>query len=361
MNRDESISICRAIAIVCMVVGHSWIKSPIEVCVNLFDMTLFYLVSGYCFNPQYLNNALEFLKKRIKGLWIPYVKWGVISVLLHNFFLRISVYSVDVDGATIQYWDFYELLKRIGGCLIFGVGPDGFLGGYWFLKDMFFAVMIAFAFLWFLKKSRNAALIVCVGLLMFSLLKLHYKIEIPYVHTSTLLSASIFCIGCFVKQKKIVKIIVEHTNYCVYLSAISFFLLLLGYHFYPLKMSILYLDEGIETYLLVFFLYSTIASFAILIICKIITTDYNNVFFKRIMIFIGDNTLSILTFHMLAFKLINYVIFQIYNLPVYTIGLYPTNIDYASNCWWIIYTSTGVAVPLAFVGIKKWVIQQRKR
>ena len=87
---------------------------------------------------------LVFLRRRIEGLWVPYVKWGIISILLHNIFLNIGIYSVDIDGNPVESWYFNDIIKRIIGCLIFGTGPDGFLGGYWFLKDMLFAVMIAF-------------------------------------------------------------------------------------------------------------------------------------------------------------------------------------------------------------------------
>lgn len=46
---NNSISLAKGIAIICMVAGHSWVESPIEKGVNLFDMTLFFLMSGYCF------------------------------------------------------------------------------------------------------------------------------------------------------------------------------------------------------------------------------------------------------------------------------------------------------------------------
>lgn len=103
MTKDNSISLCKGIAIICMVAGHSWINSPIEKGTRLFDMTMFFLLSGYCFKEKYLTNFSSFLIKRAKGLWIPYVKWGIISVLVHNTFLQLGVYSVDSESNPINY------------------------------------------------------------------------------------------------------------------------------------------------------------------------------------------------------------------------------------------------------------------
>lgn len=353
MNRDNSVSMCRAVAIICMVAGHSWINSPIEVVVNLWDMTLFYFVSGYCFKTKYFSNAIDFLRNRIKGLWVPYVKWGVISVLLHNIFLKIGLYSVDIDGTTIQQWNLNEILYRIAGCLIFGNGPDGFLGGYWFLKDMFFAVLLSFTTLWLLRHVKSASLIGGGIVLILSLLRIRYQIAIPYVHTSTLLSASIFCIGNYCKQEDLIVRIAKNRGYTNCIVVVCLVLLFFGYFVYPLSMSSLNIEVGNLSNTIAFFVYSTLTSFAVLSLFNRLTSNYETGKFVRALVFIGNNTLPILTFHMLAFKLINYVIYKVYDLPLYTIGLFPTNIAYASKGWWIVYTIAGIVIPSVIVIITK--------
>lgn len=359
MNKDITVSIGRAIAIICMVAGHSWINSPIEVSVNLFDMTLFYLVSGYCFKDKYLDNVLVFLKRRIEGLWVPYVKWGIISVLLHNIFLNIGIYSVDIDGNPVESWYFNDIIKRILGCLIFGTGPDGFLGGYWFLKDMFFAVMIAFISLLSLRKYRHSSLLGGGMLLILSVLRFETHFYLPYIHTSTILSASIFCIGYYMNKKNIVSMISMNSIYLLIISALSLFLLFLGYIYFPIKMSDLNIEIGSTICIITFFIYSILSSLSLLSICQRYKERINGTILRMLCI-IGDNTLLILTFHMLSFKLLNYFLYFMFDLQYYTTGFTPTNISYAAKGWWVLYTLLGIFIPISSLFITSLVNNKRK-
>ena len=345
--KDNAIAISRAIAIICMVAGHSWIASPIEKAVNLFDMSLFYVVSGYCFNPGYISNPVAFLKKRISGLWFPYVKWGVISVLLHNIFLNLGIYSVDSLGIPITVWGVTEIIKKILGCFVFGEGPDGFLGGYWFLKDMFFAVMLAYFSLVIAKGITKKATMGGVILLVLSVIKSYSNVSIPYIHTSTILSSSIFIVGYVIKQQNIVMTIAR-SRYRFTLFLLAIILLLFGYQLAPLSMSQLNIEVCDTSFVFPFFLYSTVTSISILTILVMFREVLNRIEITRFAIYIGNNTLTILTFHMLAFKSVNYLLCKCYTLESYTIGLFPTNLDYAAQGWWVVYTVIGVVVPISY-------------
>lgn len=53
--------------------------------------------------------------------------------------------------------------------------------------------------------------------------------------------------------------------------------------------------------------------------------------------FIGMNTLTILTWHFLAFKSVSLLIIIIYSLPIDRLGEFPVIVEYAARGWWIAY------------------------
>lgn len=71
---------------------------------------------------------------------------------------------------------------------------------------------------------------------------------------------------------------------------------------------------------------------------------------KHTMVYIGENTLSILTWHMLAFKLVSLLIISIYGLDTCHLSEFPIIESYSSRGWWVLYLLVGVFVPL-FINI----------
>ena len=74
MTRDTTISIAKGIAIILMVIAHA--EAPGWLCRFIFEfhMPLFFITAGYFFSLRYLNDEAIFVKKRIKGLYWPFVK-----------------------------------------------------------------------------------------------------------------------------------------------------------------------------------------------------------------------------------------------------------------------------------------------
>lgn len=75
-DRDNGITIAKAIAIILMVVGHSDCPGFMHKYIYMIHMPLFFFMSGYCFKESYLNTPKDYIKKRIKEVYWPYVKWG---------------------------------------------------------------------------------------------------------------------------------------------------------------------------------------------------------------------------------------------------------------------------------------------
>jgi hypothetical protein len=62
--------------------------------------------------------------------------------------------------------------------------------------------------------------------------------------------------------------------------------------------------------------------------------------------YIGTETMTILTWHLLSFKAVSLLIILIYGLPIEQLGEFPVIVEYATNGWWILYFVVGVGLPL---------------
>ena len=69
------------------------------------------------------------------------------------------------------------------------------------------------------------------------------------------------------------------------------------------------------------------------------------------LIYIGNNSIYIMIWHFLCFKLISYIIILTYKLPIDTLSQHPVITEYASQGWWIAYAVIGSSIPLFFIKI----------
>lgn len=138
ISEDKSINIAKGIGILLMVAGHSGMPNFLHHFVYAFHMPLFFIISGYCFKEKYVNEPWTFVRKRFKGLYVPYVKYMLLFILLHNVF---------------TYWHFYEYTyttRDFARCAFYTIttmgGWEGLLGGYWFLTQLLLCSLIGFIF-----------------------------------------------------------------------------------------------------------------------------------------------------------------------------------------------------------------------
>ena len=198
-QRDNSVTIAKAIAILLMVLAHS--GSPIWILhiAAMSIIALFLFMSGYCFKPYYLQSSKRksFILKRIKGLYWPYVKWGVVFVLLHNVFFSIGIYNdtSDFRGHVVHPYDTLETVKRLLSVMTMH-GTERLLGAYWYLKAMFFGSLIFFATRLIIKKPWYGVLL----LLIVTFITSYFNLKVPYLKIGSLDCFSAFW-SCNEKHK----------------------------------------------------------------------------------------------------------------------------------------------------------------
>lgn len=74
-----------------------------------------------------------------------------------------------------------------------------------------------------------------------------------------------------------------------------------------------------------------------------------------VMQFVGNNTLTVLTWHFLSFKLVSLLIVNIYSLPMARLAEHPVITDYAVQGWWLVYFLVAMVVTCAIAYCNRWI------
>ena len=145
MGKENYITIAKAIGISLMVVGHSGCPAILKNFIYYFHMPLFFFCSGYFFHvPTSASSLLSFCKKRVQGLYIPYIKWSLIFLALHNLFFLCNIYneSYGYEGHAFTSYSPIDFLKRFLHIVFSMDKQEPLLGGFWFLKTLFISSLL---------------------------------------------------------------------------------------------------------------------------------------------------------------------------------------------------------------------------
>ena len=91
-DRKNYLTLVKALGIILMVIGHSGCPVFLHRFIYYFHMPLFFACSGYFFGIiKNRTDLLTFAKKRISGLYMPYVKWSLLFLIAHNLFFELNI------------------------------------------------------------------------------------------------------------------------------------------------------------------------------------------------------------------------------------------------------------------------------
>jgi fucose 4-O-acetylase-like acetyltransferase len=152
--RDHGVSIIKGISIIIVVMAHS--RCPEFR--HYFEMIVlppFFFMSGYCFKKKYLDETWSFAKKRVTGIYWPYLKWSLLFLLLHNVFFHLNIYSDEYgfNGRVSALYSVSDYLRHAVSIITKMGGNEQLLGVYWFMKPIFFGSFIFFFMVKMLRSS----------------------------------------------------------------------------------------------------------------------------------------------------------------------------------------------------------------
>ena len=309
-----------------MVIGHSGVPQTIGEPLSLLRMPCFFMISGYLFKEKYLNNTTQFVSKKIKGLYFPFVKWSFIFLLLHNFFYHINLYNTEYGRN-----EFLSQTKQI----LTMTGSEQLLGGFWFLKELLYASIISFTVFKLLSlfklRLNLVMLLVCtVFFMVLAYIQSIIPYKVPTIGSQTFMATSYFIAGAALHRADMLFTNINKLK-CGIVLFVSFILLSQF-----VKGTINSQGHTIFPYYAV----SIIAS-----ISAIYLTRYLGKQVMSALDYVGKRTLYILIFHFISFKIVSFVFIATKSSSITELASFPI-VENNSPFLWIIYSIAGVIVPL---------------
>lgn len=299
-GHDATVSAFKAVCIILMVIGHS--QCPEWLCrfIYLFHMPAFFFISGYLLSDGYLSGTgtVGFVKRKLKGLYLPFVFWSLVFLALTNPF-----HSIGLVDYTLQP---REMLSRAFKSITFR-GHQPLLNGYWFLKTLFFSSILSVFLLRFVEKRSG---LVVAGAVLLAALCVFIPDE-GHMVSRTFLAAAFYVSGRIWRRSGLTP------GWSLSLAALA----ILG------GVSLVFDADILSTgwRAVAYYPVGLIGSAAVLGLCRYLKGGP-----ARLLDFIGRGTLDILTFHLLCFRLLDLLL--------------PSS---AQGAWtWMLYTLAGVGIPL---------------
>ncbi len=148
--RTPSFTILKAIAIILVVIAHSAAPAYLSNFAYMVGVPAFFVLSGYFFKLDNLDNTSDFVIRRTKTLYLPFIKWGVFFLILHNLFFEIGFLSEsygNAQGGVTHPYNWTQAAQHLWSMVFNMSGYDPFMAGaFWFFRALFLA-NIAFIFL----------------------------------------------------------------------------------------------------------------------------------------------------------------------------------------------------------------------
>ncbi len=316
MTEKEShiVTLTKAIGIILMVIGHTIPKGHVawEV-IYTFHMPLFFLMSGYCFKEKYLADAKQFVVRKIKGIYVPFVAFSMVCLALHNVFCHLYIYE------PTWLYDWKNYLWETGRIVTRMHNAGGMFGTAWFLKELFWGNLIFLATLRSVKwaighwKSYNGnrilseELVAVIGLLVLTEIVAVFDLRIPYfcITSKSVKAAFFIAFGYLWKQR------LALNKYVVLLGGIISIAAVL------MMDNAGYLSIG-TVRMTVRLVPAILGTMCVFEVSRWIVDSRKSIveFIERGLEYVGQHTLSIVMLHMLAFKLVSYVLIRVYHLPI---------------------------------------------
>ena len=336
--RDNSISISKAIAIILMVIGHAGCPSILHNLIYQFHIPLFFFFSGYCFKDKHLTDFRTYTSKRITGIYLPYVKYAILFLVLHNLFFYLNIYNdqYGYNGIGLSLYTFKDIAHRALKITTQMAGEEQLLGGYWFMKILFLTSFTGFAFIKYLKNKKLQIVgLVFLYAIVFYITRAESVSSFWNSVWYTCFATLFFMLGKISSGYKTP----QSWWFTIVCIAGVFGLSIINPAGFTTKHNILLYVIGALTGILA---------------TKNISGHLQNVpYVGKTLVYIGNRTLTILTWHFLCFKLVSLAIIKIYGLPIELLASFPIITEYAAKGWWVAYSLVGVIIPICIALISQ--------
>lgn len=338
-QRNSLIDIMKGIGIIAVVVGHLVPTIPflghnirILQFVYTFHMALFFFCSGYLFKEKYLENPFGYIGNKVKGLYVPFVKYVWLYALTANVLGAMGI--LDIAGIGMSQSK-YMNLGDILTIMINGFGfasPGMFLLAFWFIPVLFFSMCL---FCFVLSKFEHYMLAGGIMSIVFGILGLYFaekKSGFQFNLQTMFLIMPVIYVGFCVKRQwdKLEKYISIIASFVI---AILLYILIVKKD-QSIDLSRAWIISPFWFYIVTFSgIYMILGISKLLNKSKIVTSVFS---------YIGKNSLHIMAMHVFAIKIVDLIAVTFFGFPREELSKFVYSFD---NLWPVYYVA-GVAMPL---------------
>ncbi len=288
---------------------------------------------------------------RFKGLYLPFVRWSLFFLLIHNVLFPLGILSEtygNAGGGVTHPYTWQQFSQHAWSIVSNMSGYDQFLcGAFWFFRALLLA---SIGFLLMFKLLNRSAQLrdykhTAWGVLFITLLLITWKTTTHLNLTGVaqggyreLMGMAFMTAGFLLKQYEVC----DKLNWKTALTSGT--ILLLASCFFP--SSMVWNPNFTQ------FISLPLPAIAAFVMFTYISAwiDRHPGLIKRTFAYIGEHTLYIFAFHLVAFKVVSALKVWFYDLPWEAVGGHPVVITPANNWIWVIlYLAAGVILPLLWL------------
>lgn len=153
-GRNQAMDLTKGLAILCVVVGHCAAPDFLTRFIYTFHMPLFFMAAGYFFAADRVEaDPWRFVTRRFRGLYLPFVKWSLFFLLIHNVLFHFNILNETYgnwEGGVTHPYTWPQAAQRFISIVFSMGGYDEFLcGPFWFFRGLLVA-SLAFMVMWLL-------------------------------------------------------------------------------------------------------------------------------------------------------------------------------------------------------------------
>ena len=365
--RTPSFTILKAIAIILVVIAHSAAPAYLSNFAYMVGVPAFFVLSGYFFKLDNLDNTSDFVIRRTKTLYLPFIKWGVFFLILHNLFFEVGFLSEsygNAQGGVTHPYNWTQAAQHLWSMVFNMSGYDPFMAGaFWFFRALFLA-NIAFTFLFKatrqLGKFKTSTLqVVSVIVLAFLLALWQASMGLHITGVAQggyreLMGIVLLGIGFLLRRADETPDSSIWHNPIIMLAASSVVLMILTF-VYPISMAA---KPGSVLSVPILTVAGTAAFIWLRGLSEFILQLPEK--YTQWLQITGENSLYIFVFHLLAFKVASMIKVGVYQLDWAMVGGHPVVQHELGDGFWLLYIFVGVVLPILPVWIWKKITNQRK-
>jgi fucose 4-O-acetylase-like acetyltransferase len=352
-QRNHVISICKAIGIILMVVGHAEAPELLTNVIYTFHMPLFFITAGYFFSRRHADDPWRFCAARFKGLYKPFVVWSLVFLALHNVWHWLGVLNCQYGnwtGGVTHPYGAGEFCERLVMIFYSMSGYDEFMAGaFWFFRGLLVASILYLALhrlidgRWAKGQMWRVAAVIAACALAFMAFHIVAGFKMKFYpngfwrETWGLFFFAMGVVYRAAEPRLSLRWPVAALTLAAVIAAGWFHCAGMNNHCRLIDLATLPLSAA-AGFLLVKYVAEAI--------------DRRHGLARDLLVHIGDNTLYIFVFHILAFKAVSLLKIWYYGLDFAQIGCHMV-IHYRNHddLFWLAYSVAGVALPLLAVAL----------